>query len=66
MSDSAFVTRWSVQAPVDTVWQLISEPEDWPVWWPGVEKVELLQAGDEMEWGACGASLEQQLPSVSP
>lgn len=47
MSDYAFVTRWNVQAPVETVWQLLSEPEGWPAWWPGVEKVELLQSGEE-------------------
>ena len=51
MSDYAFVTRWSFQAPVEAVWQLLSEPEDWPRWWPGVEKVELLERGSDGDVG---------------
>jgi carbon monoxide dehydrogenase subunit G len=42
-----FVTRWDVPAPLDVVWQLLMAPEDWPTWWPGVERVERLQPGTE-------------------
>jgi uncharacterized protein YndB with AHSA1/START domain len=45
MADYAFVTRWSFQAPIESVWQLLSKSEDWPGWWPGVEAVELLEKG---------------------
>ena len=45
MADYAFVTRWSFQAPIESVWELISKAEGWPEWWPGVEKVELLESG---------------------
>jgi uncharacterized protein YndB with AHSA1/START domain len=41
----AFVTRWSFQAPIEPVWELISKAEGWPDWWPGVEKVELMEKG---------------------
>jgi len=52
MSDYAFVTRWSVQAPLEKVWDLISHAEQWPGWWPGVEKVELLEPGTDGEVGS--------------
>jgi Polyketide cyclase / dehydrase and lipid transport len=45
MAEYAFVTRWSFQAPIEPVWDLISKAERWPDWWPGVEKVELLEKG---------------------
>jgi uncharacterized protein YndB with AHSA1/START domain len=52
MSKYAFVTRWSFQAPVEPVWDLISKAEHWPDWWPGVEKVELLEPGTDGEVGS--------------
>jgi uncharacterized protein YndB with AHSA1/START domain len=52
MSEYAFVTRWSFQAPVEQVWDLIAKAEDWPGWWPGVEKVEVLEPGTEGEVGS--------------
>jgi uncharacterized protein YndB with AHSA1/START domain len=45
MADYAFVTRWSFQAPIESVWELIAKSESWPSWWPGVERVELLEEG---------------------
>lgn len=52
MAEYAFVTRWSFQAPIESVWELISKSEGWPGWWPGVEKVELLEAGTDGEVGS--------------
>lgn len=52
MADYAFVTRWSFQAPIEPVWELISKSEGWPDWWPGVEKVELLERGTDGEVGS--------------
>ena len=52
MSEYAFVTRWSFQAPVEQVWDLIAKAEDWPDWWPGVEKVEVLEPGTDGEVGS--------------
>jgi hypothetical protein len=42
-----FVTRWDVAAPQAHVWELLMAPEQWPTWWRGVERVELLQPGCE-------------------
>src|SRR6185295_16239937 len=52
MAEYAFVTRWSFQAPIESVWELISKSEEWPGWWPGVEKVEVLEEGTDGEVGS--------------
>jgi len=52
MADYEFVTVWRFQAPQQQVWDLISRAENWPEWWPGVEKVEKLKDGDANHVGA--------------
>ncbi len=47
-----FVTIWKVDAPLQAVWDAIYQSEDWPHWWRGVERVEELQAGDDLGVGA--------------
>ncbi len=46
MSDYHFVTKWKVKAPVAAVWAEINNPEEWPLWWRYVRKVDLLKAGN--------------------
>lgn len=53
MSQYSFVTNWIIPAPLERVWNELMLPEQWPTWWRGVEKVELLQPGtDELGTGA--------------
>lgn len=43
VSDTLFI-----ESPPDRVWEVVTEIEDWPLWWPGVEKARVtpdLQAG---------------------
>ena len=40
MAGYSFVTRWTVEAPLEKVWSAIYESDRWPSWWKGVEKVE--------------------------
>jgi len=40
------VTDWHFDAPIERVWALIENVEDWPSWWRAVRKVEMLTAGD--------------------
>src|SRR5262245_30568141 len=48
-----FVTEWKLRAPLDQVWTLLLNPEDWPAWWRGVERVVLLKPGvDDLGTGA--------------
>ena len=46
MSRYAFVTEWTLAAPLPAVWELIAHPLAWPVWWRGVERVVQLEPGD--------------------
>lgn len=52
MSEYAFLTCWKIRAPIEQVWQLIHDSEDWPGWWRGVEKVVCLERGDAEGIGA--------------
>jgi uncharacterized protein YndB with AHSA1/START domain len=48
MSDPSrysFVTNWEIPSSQAKVWDLLMAAEDWPQWWRGVERVELLQPG---------------------
>ncbi len=52
MARYEFVTIWNFKAPQQKVWDLIFHSDDWPLWWPGVEKVERLKDGDAHHLGA--------------
>lgn len=48
-----FVTQWQIPAPLERVWHELMHPEQWPIWWRGVEQVQLRSAGhDELGVGA--------------
>lgn len=34
-----FVSRWELSADRDAVWNALVDFQQWPVWWPGLEKV---------------------------
>jgi uncharacterized protein YndB with AHSA1/START domain len=39
------VSQWTIPAPVERVWPVLSQPETWPQWWPGVVAVHSLHPG---------------------
>lgn len=39
------VSRWSIPAPVESVWDQLRHTQDWPRWWPYVQEVSELRAG---------------------
>lgn len=45
-------SRWVLAAAPETVWGLLSAPEDWPRWWRYVRSVQRLQAGGAEGLGA--------------
>src|SRR5205085_2558464 len=47
-----FQTVWRLDAPVESVWDAILRTELWPEWWPGVESVKELEAGDDAGIGS--------------
>lgn len=52
MSDYVFVTTWNFDAPVEAVWNVIEEADEWPTWWKGVISVTKLRSGDDAGVGA--------------
>ena len=52
MAKYEFVTIWKVKAPQEKVWDLILNPDRWPQWWRGVERVEKLREGEVDHVGA--------------
>ncbi|HTT40420.1 MAG TPA: SRPBCC family protein [Burkholderiales bacterium] len=48
----SLVTVWELEAALERVWEAIYRAEDWPRWWPYVERVVKLQEGDGNGVGA--------------
>jgi uncharacterized protein YndB with AHSA1/START domain len=46
MARYRFVTRWSVDASPDRVFDALVRVEEWPAWWRGVRQVEQVRPGD--------------------
>ena len=48
-----FEQRTDINAPVETVWSIVSDPKTWPLWFPEVEQVTNLSAvatGSTFQW----------------
>lgn len=52
MSDYEFVTIWRFDAPLEPVWDLIKDSENWSEWWKGIIRVVELKKGDADGVGA--------------
>lgn len=40
-----FSTTWHLQAPRERVWEALHDAERYPQWWPGFERVDVLDPG---------------------
>lgn len=63
MADYRFLTTWVVGAPIDPVWDALHLIEEWPSWWPGVQRVRKVEHGDE---NGVGGIYEQVWKSKIP
>jgi carbon monoxide dehydrogenase subunit G len=45
-ADYHYVSTWQLQAPIEQVWPAISDLEHVPAWYPAVQEVQTLTAGD--------------------
>ena len=45
-ADYHYVSTWQLQAPIERVWAAISQLEQLPAWYPAVQQVQILTAGD--------------------
>jgi hypothetical protein len=48
----SFTTRWLIGAPIERVWEAISDVERWPTWWRYVDDVTVLDPGGPTGAGA--------------
>jgi hypothetical protein len=46
VADYRLLTIWRIEAPLEEVYSAIQNSLGWPDWWPGVQKVEQVTAGD--------------------
>ena len=46
MADYHYISTWQLQAPIEQVWPAISDLERLPAWYPAVQEVQTLAAGD--------------------
>jgi hypothetical protein len=46
VAEYRLLTIWRIEAPLEAVYAAIHNSPNWPVWWPGVQKVEEVTAGD--------------------
>lgn len=52
MASYEFATIWSIEAPLEQVWEEVYHTERWPQWWKGVISVVELKEGDELGVGS--------------
>ena len=52
MGEFSLVSVWEIAAPLQRVWDAIHRTDDWPRWWPYVERVATLETGDAEGVGA--------------
>jgi hypothetical protein len=46
MADYHLLAIWRIEAPLEQVYVVIQNSLCWPDWWPGVQKVEQVEAED--------------------
>ena len=46
MAEYRLLTIWRIEAPLEAVYAAIHNSPRWPDWWPGMQKVEAVAAGD--------------------
>lgn len=51
MVQYSFLTRWDIDAPIERVWDTITDLDSYPQWWKYVARVELIRPGDDADIG---------------
>jgi uncharacterized protein YndB with AHSA1/START domain len=47
MASYSFLSTWCVAAPIQSVWDVLSDPPSYPEWWKGVRKTTVLEPGED-------------------
>jgi uncharacterized protein YndB with AHSA1/START domain len=46
MAAYSFLSTWCVAAPLERVWEVLSDPVGYPQWWKGVRQATVLEPGE--------------------
>ena len=65
MAAYSFLTTWCVAAPLERVWEVISDARGYPDWWKGVREVTVLEPGEDGDRGV-GTLYRQKWRSKLP
>ena len=52
VTEFVLLSRWRIDAPIQSVWNALHDPTGWPTWWPYVASVEKIDSGDPDGIGA--------------
>ena len=64
-----FEREVEIDAPVETVWEVMTNPNHWPQWFPGVDsvsKVTSISEGGRFEWTAEGRTGRGTIVNMEP
>ena len=66
---SKFEHSIDISAPVDTVWSILTNPDQWPLWFPdlqGVTGLSAVQTGAQFQWQSGGQTGTGSIGRVEP
>ena len=66
MASYSFTTIWRHRAPIDAVYDAITDSLAWPEWWPAVTKVEELEPGDPVTGSVASGATRSRAPCRTP
>jgi uncharacterized protein YndB with AHSA1/START domain len=52
VSNYSFLTTWLLEGSREAAWEVLDDADRWPEWWRGVERVTLLEPGDDDRVGS--------------
>ena len=58
-----------IDAPIETVWEVMTNPAHWPQWFPGVEsisRVTAIREGAQLEWAKEGQTGHATIERMEP
>jgi uncharacterized protein YndB with AHSA1/START domain len=58
-----------IDAPVETVWKVMTDPSHWPQWFPGIDSVAnatALNKGESFQWTSGGRTGEVTIAKMEP
>lgn len=58
-----------IDAPLETVWAVITDPTQWPHWFPGIDaisNVSAVEAGGTFEWQDEGRTGQGRIATIEP